>query len=309
MDDILIVTPYNAQVSDLGNRLPGARVGTVDKFQGQEAPVVIYSLTTSSPEEAPRGMEFLYSLHRLNVATSRARAACILVGSPRLLEPECRSPRQMQLANALCRYLEMARVSELAARKTGQARGQQIGYDRVRFSNEEGTDEAEKTKDRLPGMWGPLRLVRREYQFTESGLDNVVLKNIEALVCDRCKTETPRLPRMNGLMRTIALALITKPYKLDGQDIRFLRKFLGLGSEAFAAILDVDRSHLSRVENGVTPVSATADRLVRLIAVGLGEGLEQKARDVIVKFTEIKRTRKLKMMVDASTRSFQYQAA
>jgi uncharacterized protein len=71
--------------------------------------VVIYSMTTSSPDEAPRGMEFLYSLHRLNVATSRARCACILVASPRLFEPECRTPRQMQLANAFCRYLEMAR--------------------------------------------------------------------------------------------------------------------------------------------------------------------------------------------------------
>lgn len=109
-EDILIVAPYNAQVSDLLNRLRNARVGTVDKFQGQEAPVAIYSLTTSSPEEAPRGMEFLYSLNRLNVATSRARAMVILVGSPRLLEPECRSPRQMQLANALCRYVELAKV-------------------------------------------------------------------------------------------------------------------------------------------------------------------------------------------------------
>lgn len=108
LDDILIVAPYNAQVADLSARLPGARVGTVDKFQGQEAPVVIYSLTTSSPEEAPRGMEFLYSLNRLNVATSRAMSNVILVGSPRLFEPECRSPRQMQLANALCRYLELA---------------------------------------------------------------------------------------------------------------------------------------------------------------------------------------------------------
>jgi len=80
----------------------------VDKFQGQEAPVVIYSLTTSSPEDAPRGMEFLYSLNRLNVATSRAMSAVILVGSPKLFEPECRSPRQMRLANALCAYLEMA---------------------------------------------------------------------------------------------------------------------------------------------------------------------------------------------------------
>jgi len=107
-EDILIVAPYNAQVSDLLVRLPRVRVGTVDKFQGQEAPVVIYSLTTSSPEEAPRGMEFLYSLNRLNVATSRAMTAVIVVGSPRLFEPECRTPRQMQLANALCAYKEMA---------------------------------------------------------------------------------------------------------------------------------------------------------------------------------------------------------
>jgi uncharacterized protein len=112
-EDVLIVAPYNAQVSDLLARLPGHRVGTVDKFQGQEAPVVIYSLTTSSPEDAPRGMEFLYSLNRLNVATSRAMSAVIVVGSPRLFEPECRSPRQMQLANALCAYREMATTVKL----------------------------------------------------------------------------------------------------------------------------------------------------------------------------------------------------
>jgi uncharacterized protein len=80
----------------------------VDKFQGQEAAAVIYSMTTSSPEDAPRGMEFLFSLNRLNVATSRAMSAVILVGSPKLFEPECRTPRQMQLANALCAYREMA---------------------------------------------------------------------------------------------------------------------------------------------------------------------------------------------------------
>ena len=71
------------------------------------------SLTTSSPEDAPRGMEFLYSLNRLNVATSRAMSAVIVVGSPKLFEPECRSPRQMQLANALCAYLEMAETVDL----------------------------------------------------------------------------------------------------------------------------------------------------------------------------------------------------
>jgi AAA domain len=108
LDDILIIAPYNAQVFELQERIPRGRIGTVDKFQGQEAPIVIYSMTTSSHADAPRGMEFLYSSNRLNVATSRARCVCVLVGSPLVFEAECRTPRQMQLANAFCRYLEMA---------------------------------------------------------------------------------------------------------------------------------------------------------------------------------------------------------
>ena len=108
LDDILIVVPYNAQVFELLELIPGAKVGTVDKFQGQEAPIVVYSVTTSSHADAPRGMEFLYSANRLNVATSRAKCLCIMVASPRVFEAECRTPRQMQLANAFCRYLEMA---------------------------------------------------------------------------------------------------------------------------------------------------------------------------------------------------------
>ena len=107
-DDVLIIAPYNAQVAKLLDRMPGARIGSVDRFQGQEAPVVIYSMATSTPEEAPRGMEFLFSLNRLNVATSRARCVCVLVASPALFAPECRTPRQMQLANAFCRYKELA---------------------------------------------------------------------------------------------------------------------------------------------------------------------------------------------------------
>jgi superfamily I DNA and/or RNA helicase len=108
LDEILIIAPYNAQVFELQERIPGARVGTVDKFQGREAPIVIYSMTTSSHLDAPRGMEFLYSANRLNVATSRAKCICVVVASPQLFEPECRTPRQMQLANAFCRYLELA---------------------------------------------------------------------------------------------------------------------------------------------------------------------------------------------------------
>jgi predicted RecB family nuclease len=111
--NILIIAPYNAQVFELQTRLPGARIGTVDKFQGQEAPVVIYSMTTSSHADAPRGMEFLYSLNRLNVATSRAQCLCVLVASPMVFEADCRTPEQMRLANAYCRYLELAQQPTL----------------------------------------------------------------------------------------------------------------------------------------------------------------------------------------------------
>ena len=109
--DVLIVAPYNAQVAAIERALPAARVGTVDKFQGQEAPVSVYSMATSSPEDAPRGMEFLYSLNRLNVATSRARCLAVVVASPALIRVRARTPRQMRLANALCRFLELAATS------------------------------------------------------------------------------------------------------------------------------------------------------------------------------------------------------
>jgi len=107
-DDILIVAPYNAQVAALRERLPGMRIGTVDKFQGQEAPVVIYSMTASSIDDAPKGMTFLFNPNRLNVATSRAKSICILVASPKLFEPECKTIDQMRWANAMCRYREIS---------------------------------------------------------------------------------------------------------------------------------------------------------------------------------------------------------
>lgn len=107
-DDILIITPYNAQIAALTEALPGFRIGTVDKFQGQEAPVSIYSMATSSAADAPRGMEFLYSLNRLNVATSRARCVAAVVASRGILRVRCRTPRQMRLANALARLVECA---------------------------------------------------------------------------------------------------------------------------------------------------------------------------------------------------------
>ena len=107
--DFMVVAPYNAQVRCLREALPaGVRVGTVDKFQGQEAPVVFFSMTSSSGEDIPRNLDFLFSRNRLNVAVSRARCLAFLVASPRLLEINCRTVEQMWLANALCLLVERA---------------------------------------------------------------------------------------------------------------------------------------------------------------------------------------------------------
>jgi len=112
-EDILIIAPYNAQVSALQEALSGFSIGTVDKFQGQEAPVVIYSMTSSSSEDAPRGMNFLCNPNRMNVATSRAKCISILVSSPRLFEVECNTIEQMRWANGICLYKEIARIVDI----------------------------------------------------------------------------------------------------------------------------------------------------------------------------------------------------
>ena len=111
--DIRVVSPFNAHrllidelLKDAG--LEGVPVGTVDKFQGQQAPVSIYTMATSRPEDAPRGMEFLLSLNRLNVATSRARALAIVIASPALLAAVVKTPDQLRMANALSAFVEAA---------------------------------------------------------------------------------------------------------------------------------------------------------------------------------------------------------
>ncbi|MBI2780899.1 MAG: TM0106 family RecB-like putative nuclease [Chloroflexi bacterium] len=132
--NIVVVAPYNAHVERIRRTLAVAglstdRVGTVDKFQGQEAPISIYSMATPTAEEAPRGMEFLYSLNRLNVASSRARCVAIVVASPELIRVNCHTPRQMQLANALCRLVEVAEEqTRRAAPVPVPTTGRQLGW-------------------------------------------------------------------------------------------------------------------------------------------------------------------------------------
>jgi superfamily I DNA and/or RNA helicase len=110
LDDILIVAPYNAQVRCLRSAMPAARIGTVDKFQGQEAPVVFFSMAASTGEDVNRGLSFLFSRNRLNVAVSRAQALSVIVCSPRLMSARCHSVDDMRLVNMLCRFADRAQT-------------------------------------------------------------------------------------------------------------------------------------------------------------------------------------------------------
>ncbi|NJC05760.1 uncharacterized protein GGQ97_001553 [Sphingomonas kaistensis] len=100
--NILVVAPYNMQVNLLKSVLPEtARVGTVDKFQGQEAEVVIVSMTTSCPDDLPRHVDFFYSKNRLNVAISRARTLALVLANPRLVELDAKTVEHLRLVNTL----------------------------------------------------------------------------------------------------------------------------------------------------------------------------------------------------------------
>ena len=122
LDEVLVVAPYNMQVNLLRSRLPdGARVGTVDKFQGQEAEAVIVSMATSGAEDMPRDAAFLLSRNRFNVAISRARCLAVLVASPGLLDIIARSVDEMRLANLFC-WAEEYAAQQIATDEVEQRR-------------------------------------------------------------------------------------------------------------------------------------------------------------------------------------------
>lgn len=108
--DIMVVAPYNMAVRCIRDHLRDLDigVGTVDKFQGQEAAVVFFAMTCSSGEDVPRGLDFLFSRNRVNVAISRAQCLAVLVHSPRLLDADCKTLEAMEVVNGVCRLVEMA---------------------------------------------------------------------------------------------------------------------------------------------------------------------------------------------------------
>jgi hypothetical protein len=122
-EDLLIVAPYNMQVRKLRSLLPDVHIGSVDKFQGQQAPVVIVSMCSSTGDASARGLEFIFSKNRLNVAISRAKSLAIIVGSPALARSRCNRIEQMELVNLFCRIVDNGAAPTASTRESALAAG------------------------------------------------------------------------------------------------------------------------------------------------------------------------------------------
>lgn len=162
-------------------------------------------------------------------------------------------------------------------------------------------------KEQCSNCGAEAQTVRGSYRFKESGLRNVVLHGIEIIRCRKCGNEDPILPRLNNLMRTIALALASKPYRLHGPEVRFLRNYMGMTGERFSALLHVDKTTLSKWENNDDPVGYQSDRLIRLLAISRDRELCEKIGEVVKNFERIReRKRPLRVEVNPETSEYRY---
>jgi putative transcriptional regulator len=164
-------------------------------------------------------------------------------------------------------------------------------------------------RERCSNCGAEARVTHGDYEFKESGLP-VLLKGIELIKCGKCGSVDPVIPKPAQIMRTLALAVISQPYRLTGAEVRFLRKHLGKTAEEFAKFLHVDKTVLSRWETGTHPVGEQSDRLIRLIVAGLAEGLKKHDIEVTIeKLPEIQsESRDVGIRVDPETMSYDYVA-
>lgn len=148
---------------------------------------------------------------------------------------------------------------------------------------------------------------RTTYHFKEIGLPKVYLMGVEIIHCDQCGNEDPIIPRMNDLMRALVLAVVHKPCRLCGEELRFLRKHIGLTGEMLSGYLHVDKTTLSKWENNEDKIGEQSDRLIRLVTLSLGEGPQEKLKEIVKCFPQIKtEARPAIIQMDAKTFSYQY---
>ena len=155
---------------------------------------------------------------------------------------------------------------------------------------------------------GAAALVTRDtYRFKESGLSSVVLLGIEVIKCKECGNIDPIIPFTNDLMRVLALAVIAQPYRLGGEEIRFLRKYLGKTGRELGELLEVDKSTVSKWENNEDPIGPQSDRLIRAITLGLAAGLKKEFEWVVKSFPNIKNEiRPNDIEINTEDMSYQY---
>ena len=147
------------------------------------------------------------------------------------------------------------------------------------------------------------------YRFRESGLDNVVLKGIEIVKCPACGNEDPIIPNLDGLLRVIAVAIVTNRLPLTGAEVRYLRKYLEMSGEQFARMLHTDKSTLSKWETGAVNIGSKSDLLIRSVALNLGRGLRDEAERATRNFEHIDEESTAppnRIEVDSETLEYEY---
>lgn len=146
----------------------------------------------------------------------------------------------------------------------------------------------QKTKERRCSNCGkPVRRVQGNYRFRESGLSNVVLKNIDILECGDCGNHDPIVPRPSEMLTVLASAIAKKPCPLDGEEVRFLRKYADMTAETFASYIGADKTTISKWENNQIPIGTISDRLIRAVFLGLGPGSKEQIQEGIRNFAAI----------------------
>jgi len=166
-------------------------------------------------------------------------------------------------------------------------------------------------QDRTEGVCSncgkPAKWKVGEYRFAECGLKNVYLLGIETIRCPHCKNVDPVIPSMNQLMQVLAIAVACKPYTLRGDEIRFLRKYLKMTGDQLASYLGTDKSTISKWENDEQAHGDKSDRLIRALALMLGEGLSAHVERVAKTFPQIKETPKeIEYRIDTESQTCEY---
>lgn len=167
--------------------------------------------------------------------------------------------------------------------------------------------ESKRTETVCSNCGGVAKVKVGKYRFEESGLKDVFLMGIELIKCQKCGNVDPVIPAINQLMQFLVIAVAAKPCKLDGQEIRFLRKYLKMTGDQFSAVLGTDKTTVSKWENDEQDRGERADLLIRAVVMALGEGLSQYSERVVRGFPAIEGVwRELRYEIDPEARTCDY---